>query len=97
MVAMEMATEAANIAVRAVTVRAENPLFQSMGVEETAMIEEVAAAVTKATMDTKMTATIVCFFLSNNPHLIPWTNCRRVRMHNTRVPRSLIERECALS
>ena len=46
MVAMEMATEAANIAVRAVTVRAENPLFQSMGVEETAVAEEPVAVAT---------------------------------------------------
>ena len=39
--AVEMATETASRAVRAEAVRAENPLFQSMGVEETAMIEKV--------------------------------------------------------
>ena len=55
-VEMAIATEATNRAVSAEAVRAENPLFQSMGVEETAMIGEVAAAATNATMDTEMAA-----------------------------------------
>ena len=62
MATVEMATEATNRAVRAEAVRAEDPLFQSMGVEETAMIGEVAAAATNATMDrmnTEMAAEII--------------------------------------